>query len=84
MSPARKSRKATSKKAKARAAPKKAAKAAKRAKPKAAKAASKPSAKPGAKPAKTHCAAMDPFGAPCQSIPRYGSKYCTIHSYLDR
>lgn len=36
------------------------------------------------KPARRGCAAMDPFGGPCQSQPRPGSKYCTIHSYLDR
>jgi hypothetical protein len=46
--------------------------------------ASKAKATAPAKHEKAHCAAMDPFGAPCQSIPRYGSKYCTIHSYLDR
>lgn len=31
-----------------------------------------------------HCAATDPFGDPCQSVPRLPSKYCTIHSYLER
>lgn len=31
-----------------------------------------------------HCAATDPFGDPCQNVPRRPSKYCVIHSYLDR
>ena len=35
-------------------------------------------------PERRHCVAVDPFGDPCQSAPRVPSKYCTIHSYLDR
>lgn len=35
-------------------------------------------------PVRRACAARDPFGDPCQSSPRLPSKYCTIHSYLDR
>jgi hypothetical protein len=31
-----------------------------------------------------HCAATDPFGGACQNLPRRPSKYCVIHSYLDR
>lgn len=31
-----------------------------------------------------HCAATDPFGDPCQNVPRRPSAYCVIHSYLDR
>ena|SRR5688572_7156363 len=31
-----------------------------------------------------HCAATDPFGGTCQNLPRRPSKYCVIHSYLDR
>ena len=31
-----------------------------------------------------HCAATDPFGGSCQNLPRRPSKYCVIHSYLDR
>lgn len=31
-----------------------------------------------------HCAATDPFGGPCQNVPRRPSRYCVIHSYLDR
>lgn len=56
---------------------------------KAAKAKAKPAAKaakgkaPGT-PERRHCIAVDPFGDPCQSAPRLPSKYCTIHSYLDR
>lgn len=30
------------------------------------------------------CTAQDPFGGPCQSSPRPGSPFCTIHSYLER
>lgn len=30
------------------------------------------------------CPATDPFGGPCQSTPRPPSRYCTMHSYLDR
>src|SRR5688572_15852183 len=30
-----------------------------------------------------HCIATDPFGDPCQTSPRYGSKYCAAHSHLD-
>ncbi len=30
------------------------------------------------------CAATDPFGDDCQNLPRRPSKYCVIHSYLDR
>lgn len=36
------------------------------------------------KPERRRCVAVDPFGDPCQSAPRLPSKYCTIHSYLDR
>lgn len=79
MSPARKAKK-TAKKAAKKAAPSKTSR--KAAKPKAAKRAAP--GKAPAKPQKAHCAATDPFGQPCQSIPRYGSAYCTIHSYLDR
>ena len=62
-----------------------------------AKKAAKPakSAKAGAKPSKAaaaktmapghaHCAATDPFGDPCQNVPRRPSRYCVIHSYLER
>jgi hypothetical protein len=31
-----------------------------------------------------HCAATDPFGGTCQNLPRRPSKYCVIHSYLER
>ncbi|MEA3166226.1 MAG: hypothetical protein QOJ26_1095 [Thermoplasmata archaeon] len=90
MSPA-KSRKAASEKAR-----KAGGKARKTARPKAAKAKrSAPARKAGkpksAKAAKTasatghaHCAATDPFGDACQNLPRRPSKYCVIHSYLDR
>jgi hypothetical protein len=54
---------------------------AKKAAPKA-KAAAK--GKAPATPERRHCIAVDPFGDPCQSAPRVPSKYCTIHSYLDR
>ena len=80
MSPARKTKKAAKKSSRpARPAAGKAKPAAAKAKP--AKAAK---AKKGAKAEKRHCAATDPFGDPCQSVPRMGSTYCTIHSYLDR
>lgn len=39
---------------------------------------------PAAAPARAHCLATDPFGDPCQSSPRPPSRYCTIHSFLDR
>ena len=31
-----------------------------------------------------HCAASDPFGDPCQNLPRRPSRYCVIHSDLER
>ena len=55
--------------------------------------ASKAATKAPAKPAQTataaaaghpHCAASDPFGDACQNRPRRPSKYCVIHSYLER
>lgn len=89
MSPVRaKKAKTTSKKAakKAKAArparPVRKAKVAKSAKPARGKASKKPVK--GAVHEKRHCTATDPFGDPCQSAPRLPSKYCTIHSYLDR
>ena len=62
-------------------------KAAKRpAKPKAAarKASARPAPGRAAGSAHAHCAAPDPFGDPCQNLPRRPSKYCVIHSYLER
>jgi len=65
------------------------AKKAAKSKPSQAKAA-KPMAKAASKgkaagtPERRHCIAVDPFGDPCQSAPRLPSKYCTIHSYIDR
>jgi hypothetical protein len=62
---------------------KKAAKAPKAAKP--AKGSKAGSAKPTASATgHAHCAATDPFGDPCQNVPRRPSKYCVIHSYLER
>lgn len=80
----------------AKAAPKRRApKAAKKAKPSKAKSPAKtmkgpaksarparPAAAKG--PVRAACHAKDPFGDPCQSSPRPGSQYCTIHSYLER
>lgn len=43
-----------------------------------------PKGKSSGAPKRRHCIAVDPFGDPCQSAPRLPSKYCTIHSYLDR
>jgi hypothetical protein len=95
MSPA-KSRKAASKSRKAAGKagkPKRPAKAAKAAKgAKSSKKASKSSrsrssgsAKPTASATgHAHCAATDPFGGACQNLPRRPSKYCVIHSYLER
>jgi hypothetical protein len=36
------------------------------------------------RPGHARCAATDPFGDPCQNVPRRPSAYCVIHSYLDR
>jgi hypothetical protein len=81
MSPAKRSKAKRPAKA-ARKSPKKSAR------PKAATKSAKPTkakaARPNAAPERRHCAAQDPFGGPCQSVPRLPSKYCTIHSYLDR
>lgn len=67
---------------------------AKASKPKASKSSSKASKSTSGRPSRPsggttekerrHCVATDPFGDPCQSAPRLPSKYCTIHSYLDR
>lgn len=82
MSPARAKTSRSAKKAKKAARPARPAKGA-RGKPKAAKA-RKPAPASARQDGKRHCAATDPFGDPCQSAPRLPSKYCTIHSYLDR
>lgn len=91
MSPAKRSKasKSTRKGKKAAGAKRSARPSAARSAKKAAKTATKGAAKPakGGPPAqkeRRHCIAMDPFGGPCQSAPRLPSKYCTIHSYLDR
>lgn len=91
MSPAtsRKGAKPKPSKGKPKAARRPAARAAPKAKPAAARKAgkaAKPTAKGAApaKPAAAHCAASDPFGDPCQNLPRRPSRYCVIHSYLDR
>ena len=86
MSPAKKASKSAKGKSAAKAAKGKAKSA-----PKAAKRASKPAVKsapkassPAAAAGHAHCAASDPFGDPCQNLPRRPSKYCVIHSYLER
>lgn len=86
MSPAK--RATTSKAAKASKPPKKAAKAGKgrrpaRAAPKRA-ASARPAPSTMGRPGHAHCAATDPFGDPCQNVPRRPSAFCVIHSYLDR
>ncbi|MFA5944684.1 MAG: hypothetical protein WC876_09485 [Candidatus Thermoplasmatota archaeon] len=43
-----------------------------------------PTSKAKAAPSHAHCAATDPFGDHCQNLPRRPSKYCVIHSYLER
>lgn len=90
MSPAKKASKSAKGKSAAKAAKGKAKSAPKAAKP-AAKRASKPALKsapkassPAAAAGHAHCAASDPFGDPCQNLPRRPSKYCVIHSYLER
>ncbi|MHB1261858.1 MAG: hypothetical protein ACYC2H_09110 [Thermoplasmatota archaeon] len=61
------------------------AKPASKGKPKTAKSAKGRPAKPTASATgHAHCAAADPFGDVCQNLPRRPSKYCVIHSYLDR
>ena len=35
---------------------------------------------PAAPPARSHCTALDPFGGPCQNLPRPGTHRCTIHT----
>ena len=53
--------------------------------PKAARSRSSGSPKPTASATgHAHCAATDPFGGTCQNLPRRPSKYCVIHSYLER
>lgn len=53
--------------------------------PKAARSRTSGSAKPTASATgHAHCAATDPFGGTCQNLPRRPSKYCVIHSYLER
>lgn len=68
-----------------RAKPSKAARPRAKAKGKAATVAKVPKAAPAARlKQRRPCAAQDPFGGPCQSSPRPGSAFCTIHSYLER
>lgn len=52
--------------------------------PKAKAAVAKPAAPTHGGNVHAHCAASDPFGDPCQNLPRRPSKYCVIHSYLER
>jgi hypothetical protein len=52
--------------------------------PASARAASARPAATAGRPGHAHCAATDPFGDPCQNVPRRPSAYCVIHSYLDR
>jgi hypothetical protein len=86
MSPAKRA-KSKGKPARKAARPAKSSKAAKSSKGKTKAAKPKGAAKPMAAAAGSthaHCAATDPFGGPCQNVPRRPSKYCVIHSYLDR
>jgi hypothetical protein len=47
-------------------------------------ASARPAPATAGRPGHAHCAATDPFGGPCQNVPRRPSAYCVIHSYLDR
>jgi hypothetical protein len=84
----RKAAKKAGKAAKSSKAPRKAAKSSRKgtkAKPSGRASKSAGSAKPtAAATGHAHCAATDPFGGTCQNLPRRPSKYCVIHSYLER